>query len=143
MNTEKKKAIIWKALIIAGLVLSIICLVVSLFPATNASLSKYVLYIGTNDKDTNKAQKSFEECLEIVKDVCNEQVSGYTVFEATGLWHSQTGEEVSERTIVCSFDDITEEKVYLIADKLLYMLNQSSIMIEEQRVKCTYYYGEQ
>ena len=47
---------------------------------------KYVLYIGTNDKDTYEQVISTEEAREIVNEICIKYVDGYTASEAKGGW---------------------------------------------------------
>ena len=52
---------------------------------------QYVMYVGTNDKDTYKMEMSREEARNIVDTVCLKYFEGYTLQDATGAWTDETG----------------------------------------------------
>ena len=52
---------------------------------TNADI-QYVMYLGTNDKDTNKPVFTEAEAQEQVKDILIRHFGGYTIQEASGGW---------------------------------------------------------
>ena len=104
-----------------------------------ATLRKYVLYIGTNDKDTYKQEIPYDQCLATVTNICTNHTGGGTIAEATGFWKDETGAITSEMTIQCILEDIEEEEVYKICDEILEALNQNSILIEKQDVISEYY----
>jgi hypothetical protein len=104
-----------------------------------ATLRKYVLYIGTNDKDTYKQEIPYDQCLAMVTNICTNHTGGGTIAEATGFWKDETGAITSEMTIQCILEDIEEEEVYKICDEILEALNQNSILVEKQDVISEYY----
>jgi hypothetical protein len=103
---------------------------------------EYVLYIGTNDKDTYKSEIPYDECVSDVTDICLDHVDGFTISEARGVWKDDTGTSTFENTIVCRFDGANEEQINAICDDVLTALNQNSILIEKQNGEDTYYTGK-
>ena len=101
--------------------------------------TKYTLYIGTNDKDTYQQEIPFDECREIVTEICARHTGGGTIADATGFWQDDSGVITTESTIQCILEDISEEDVHAIADEILTALNQSSILIETQEITYHYY----
>ena len=102
---------------------------------------QYVMYVGTNDKDTYEPKYSNEEAKNIVDDVCLKYFDGYTLQEAVGAWRDEKGNKTHEYTLVCYFDDADAETVYKAADELIKILNQSSILIERKEIQMEYYSG--
>lgn len=103
--------------------------------------TKYTLYIGTNDKDTYQQEIPFDECRRIVTEICTRHTGGCTLSDATGFWMDDAGVITSEQTIQCVLEDVTEEEVHTIADEVIAAMNQSSILIETQRVSGSFYSG--
>ncbi len=102
---------------------------------------KYLLYIGLNDKDTYRQEKSMDEARDIVDSICVKYTDGYTVLEATGGWTDESDIFTSENTLVYAFYDISKEQLIKIMDEVLTQLNQNSILVETQKVCYTYYSG--
>ena len=103
--------------------------------------TKYVLYIGTNDKDTYQQEIPYDECVQKVTETCTRYVGGCTLSEANGYWTDDSGEITKEQSIECILEDVTEEQVHQIADEVLKELNQNSILIETQGVTSEFYAG--
>ncbi|SCW41354.1 hypothetical protein SAMN02910456_01011 [Ruminococcaceae bacterium YRB3002] len=104
--------------------------------------TQYVLYVGTNDKDTYAPKYTQEEAKTIVDQVCLKYFEGYTLQEAIGSWTDETGTPTHEYTIVCYFDGADEETVHKAADELLVALNQNTILIESSTMHMEYYSGQ-
>lgn len=100
---------------------------------------KYVLYIGTNDKDTYEQVISTEEAREIVNEICIKYVDGYTASEAKGGWVDETDTLTQENTLVYAFYEVTEEQLVNIMEEILEALNQNAILVEKQEAIYTYY----
>lgn len=99
---------------------------------------QYVLYLGTNDKDTNLPVYSQEECLEKAKDILIRNFGGYTIQEANGGWID--GEtEYQEYTLVIYLSDTTLDKVYAAVDEMIQVFNQSSVLIQQNPTRTEYY----
>lgn len=105
---------------------------------TNAS-TQYVMYVGTNDKDTYKPEHTQQEAMKIVDEICLKYFDGYTLQEATGSWKDEKDNITHEYTIVCYFDDADEEAVYHVADDVIAALNQNTVLIEKGLVQTEYY----
>ena len=72
---------------IVTFVLSLVALGCSLLGKNGAKKDvQYVLYVGTNDKDTNRPVFSHEESMEKAKEILIDQFGGYTIQEANGGW---------------------------------------------------------
>lgn len=103
--------------------------------------TQYVMYVGTNDKDTYKPEHTNEEAMEIVDQICLKYFEGYTLQEATGSWTDETGTPTHEYTLVCYFDAADEATVYEAADEIIKELNQNTVLIEKTEIEMEYYSG--
>lgn len=133
---------------ILGLLCSVVCLVLLLtgvgaqkLPAEENRDVQYVMYVGTNDKDTYQPVHSQEEARDIVDQVCLKYFEGYTLQDATGAWTDETGKITHEYTLVCYFDGADKETVYRAADEIIEALNQNTVLIEKDEITTEYYGG--
>jgi hypothetical protein len=101
---------------------------------------QYVLYLGTNDKDTNEPVFSEEESKEKAKEILINNFGGYTIQEANGGWIDE-GIEYKEYTLVIYLSDTTSEQVHAVADEMIETFHQSSILIQENPTKTEFYAG--
>ena len=106
---------------------------------TNADI-QYVMYLGTNDKDTNKPVFTEAEAQEQVKDILIRHFGGYTIQEASGGWIDE-GTVYQEYTLVIYLSDTTEEAVHAAADELIETFHQSSILIQTNPTQTEFYSG--
>ncbi len=102
---------------------------------------KYILYIGTNDKDTYTQLIPTDEARDIVNGICAKYTDGYTASDARGGWVDETGTLTQEQTLVYEFYQISEEQLTQIMDEILSALNQNTILVERQQATYTYYAG--
>ncbi|MBQ6513994.1 MAG: haloacid dehalogenase-like hydrolase [Clostridia bacterium] len=102
---------------------------------------QYVLYLGTNDKDTNTPVFTQEEAMEQARAILLRNFGGYTIQEAHGGWIDE-GKEYQEYTLVISLSDTTPEKVHAAADELISVFRQSSVLIQENPTKTEFYAGK-
>lgn len=102
---------------------------------------QYVMYVGTNDKDTYKSEISVDEAKNIVDEICLKHFDGYTIQDAVGSWKDETGTSTHENTIVCYFDNADKQTVYAVANEVIKKLNQNTVLIETDNVKTEYYSG--
>ena len=100
---------------------------------------QYVLYVGTNDKDTNKPVFTQAEAMEKARAVLIRRFGGYTIQEAHGGWIGDDGTEYQEHTLVIYLSDTTEDRVHAAADELIRVFNQSSILIQANPTKTEFY----
>ena len=99
---------------------------------------QYVMYLGTNDKDTNRPIFTQAEAMEKAKEILVKHLDGYTMQEASGGWVD--GDKLyQEYTLVISVSDTTKDSVYAAADELIQAFNQSSILIQTNPTKTEFY----
>jgi len=79
---------------------------------------QYVLYLGTNDKDTDEPVFSKEDGKEEAKKILIDNFGGYTIQEAEGGWKD---EDIiyQEYTLVIYLSDTDMDKVHAAADQQL------------------------
>ena len=102
---------------------------------------QYVMYLGTNDKDTYQPYGTVEEAKAKVDEVLTSFFEGFTIQDANGGWTNENGTVDHEYTVVIILSDTTEEKVHAAADALIEAFNQSSVMIQANRTKTEFYSG--
>ena len=140
-----------KKICIASIVISVISIALAAFclcrvmscgkDASSGGTAQYVMYVGTNDKDTYQPEHTKDEAFDIVDRICLKYFEGYTIQEATGSWTDEKGEPTHEYTIVCYFDDTDKETVYKAADEIIKELNQNTVLIESDTISIEYYSG--
>ena len=99
---------------------------------------QYVMYLGTNDKDTNKPVFTQAEAMEKAREILIAHFGGYTIQEAHGGWIDD-GTEYQEYTLVIYLSDTTEEAVHEAADELIATFNQSSVLIQANPTTTEFY----
>ena len=102
---------------------------------------QYVLYLGTNDKDTNKPVFTQAEALEQAKDILIRHFGGYTIQEAHGGW-IDGDTEYQEYTLVIYLSDTTPEMVHSAADEMIETFRQNSVLIQENPTRTEFYAGK-
>ena len=107
----------------------------------NDSNTQYVLYLGTNDKDTNKPVFTQAEAQEKAKEILVRHFGGYTMQEASGGWLD--GDTLyQEYTLVIYLSDTNEEAVHTAADELIETFRQSSVLIQANPTTTEFYSGK-
>ena len=103
---------------------------------------QYVLYLGTNDKDTNEPVYTHEEAKSVLQRILISRFGGYTIQEATGGWIGDDGTEYQEFTLVIHLSDTNADEVHALCKELIQRFNQSSVLIQANRSVTEFYYGE-
>ena len=103
---------------------------------------QYVLYLGTNDKDTDQPVFTPAEALEQAKDILIRHFGGYTIQEAHGGW-IDSGKKYQEYTLVIYLSDTTLDKIHAAADEMIETFRQNSVLIQENPTKTEFYSGKQ
>ena len=101
---------------------------------------QYVLYLGTNDKDTNKPVFTQAEAKEKAKEILIRHFGGFTIQEAEGGWIDE-GTLYQEYTLVIYLSDTTLDAVHAAADELVEVFRQSSVLIQTNPTKTEFYGG--
>ena len=138
---SKKTGIIITILSIIALCLSIISLCMNGIQTKGKDV-QYVMYLGTNDKDTYEPYGTPEVCKAKVDEVLTKHFEGFTIQEANGGWTNENGTVDHEYTIVIILSDTTLEKVHAAADDLIKEFNQSSILIQANETTTEFYSGK-
>jgi len=99
---------------------------------------QYVMYLGTNDKDTNKPVFTQAEAKEKAKEILIRHFGGFTMQEADGGWIDE-GTVFQEYTLVIYLSDTTKEAVHAAADELIEAFRQSSVLIQANPTKTEFY----
>lgn len=142
--TEKK--------VTAAIILSIAALVISaaalIMICTHADSSEpesmdtqYVLYLGTNDKDTNQPVFTPEDAKKEAEKILIDHFGGYTIQEANGGW-IDGDKEYQEYTLVIYLSDTDIEQVHDAADELVETFHQSSVLIQANQTTTEFYSGK-
>lgn len=86
----------------------------------------YSYSIGLLDKDTKKQEVTTTKALDIISDIIAANTQGATIYNATGIYTHENGEQVKEPSIKI---ETTEETPRLInaLKELKAILNQESI----------------
>ena len=143
---SKKWTLILAVLCAAALCLSAVSLILAAKAGTAAAPEEpadlqYVLYLGTNDKDTNQPVFSHETAKETLKNILIQRFGGYTVQEANGGWIDDDGTEYQEYTLVIYLSDTDLDSVHALCDELLKTFNQSSVLIQSNQTRTEFYGG--
>ena len=135
---------------IAALVLAIVAVSVAgaLAPAAKAYTAEpdtdkdiqYVMYLGTNDKDTNMPVFSPEESKVRAEEILIDHFGGFTIQEASGGWID--GEKVyREYTLVIYLSDTDIDQVHAAASEMIKEFKQSSVLIQANQTTTEFYAG--
>ena len=133
----------------AALIISIIALCLSItnlvttqkVPQQETRDVQYVMYVGTNDKDTDEPVYSPDEAKAKAADILTDHFGGYTIQVANGGW--QDGDTIyQEDSLVIYLSDTTLDKVHAAADDLIQAFHQSSILIQANETTTEFYSSE-
>ena len=135
----------------AAIVLSLIAIVLSLAalfrtPAvqnqeTESGDVQYVMFLGTNGKDTNEPVFAPEEAREKAEEILLKHFGGYTIQEAHGGW-IDGGKVYSEYSLVIYLSDTELNAVHAAADEMIEVFDQSSVLIQTNRTSTEFYSGQ-
>lgn len=103
------------------------------------STNNYRVFVGTNDKDTNKLEIPLEDQKDILLKIIIKYVDGVTIYNSDGYWKNDNGEICIEKTFVCDFLDISKDSLEKICDEALVALNQNSILYEKNNCTINFY----
>ena len=138
-----KKGLFPVILSAVALVLAAAALILALSPAKQpdtAADTQYVMYLGTNDKDTNQPVFPPEEAKEQAIKILLDHFGGYTIQEANGGWVD--GDTVyTEYTLVIYLSDTDLEHVHAAAGEMINTFHQSSVLIQANRTTTEFYSG--
>ena len=139
---SKRLALFTIIISLAAIILSVVSITLKAPIAASAQWedTQYVLYLGTNDKDTNEPVFAPEEAKEHAKSILIDHFGGYTIQDANGGWID--GDKIyQEYTLVIHLSDTTLEDVHDACVDLIKEFNQSSILIQSNQTTTEFYSG--
>ena len=142
---SKKSGIILCALCAVAIGLSVAALAVAVpvlgKQAESQTDTQYVLYLGTNDKDTNEPVFDMEEAKNKAEEILFAHFGGHTMQEAHGGW--KDGDIVyRENTLVIYLSDTNIEEIHSAADEMITVFHQSSVLIQRNKTITEFYSGK-
>lgn len=100
---------------------------------------KYQLYLGLNDKDTKLQKIDTIEAYKTVENILlNNDITGYTIYQARGVFKHENGAITQENTLIIEMIFIEEELVDNLIQLLKTVFNQESIMKTKQDMVITF-----
>ena len=100
---------------------------------------QYILFVGTNDKDTNEPVYAPDECLEHLEEILTRHFYGFTIQEARGGWLNDDGSVAHEYTMVVYLSDTSIDEVHAACDEMITEFNQSTILIQQNTTSTEFY----
>ena len=140
----KKTAVVVLILSLISVLISVSALVVVVksmsHEKADAKDVQYVMYLGTNDKDTNEPVLEPKEAKKKAEDILIDHFGGYTIQEASGGW-IDGDKEYQEYTLVIYLSDTDLEQVHSAADEMVREFHQSSVLIQANETATEFYSG--
>ena len=102
---------------------------------------QYVLYLGTNGKDSNAPVFSPDEAKEHLDSILTKHFEGFTIQEAMGGWTNEDGTVSHEYTLIIHLSDTTIDKIHAACDDMLAEFDQSSVLIQQNSSVTEFYSG--
>ena len=138
---DKRMRSLTLALSAAAFVLALIALVAALAGGSGSKDVQFVVYLGTNDKDTGEMPMSRQDAHTMAEEILLRHFGGYTIQEADGGWIDD-GVVCQEFTLVIYLSDTTLDKVHAAAKDLITAFNQSTVLIQQNSTVTEFYSGE-
>ena len=102
---------------------------------------QYVMFLGTNDKDTNEPVFTPDDAKAQADTILSRYFSGFTIQEARGGWTNDDGTVSHEYTVVILLSDTTPEAVHAAANELIDVFHQSAVLIQANETTTEFYVG--
>ena len=102
---------------------------------------QYVMYLGTNDRDTNMPVFTEDQAKAEAEKILIKHFGGYTIQDARGGW-SDEGRIYQEYTIVIYLSDTTLDAVHAAADEMIPVFKQSAVLIQSNETTTEFYAGK-
>ena len=108
---------------------------------TSNLATEYVMYVGTNDKETYKLEMPIEEAKNIVYNTMMDHFAdGFTMYDANGVWRDENKVVTLEYSFVCVVENAPKSEVFKAADELIVKLNQNTILITSNALNAIDFY---
>lgn len=142
----KKFNIISIVVSFTALIVSIVLFIIVMVKTNNTNNPEkediqYVLYLGTNDKDTNEPVFTKDKAKEELQKILINHFGGYTISEANGGWKDEET-LYQEYTLIIYLSDTTIEAIHLACKDMITVFHQSSVLIQSNKTTTEFYSGE-
>lgn len=87
---------------------------------------KYIVYLGLNDKDTKKQERTTKDCIQLLKSIVSNYFYGATISSAIGYFEGKP-----EKSIRIELLYTNEKTVLNFATDLRDIFNQQSVLVEK------------
>lgn len=101
--------------------------------------SKWVIFLGLNDKDDYSQKMSIEESEDIASDIILKYVDGYTKLNGTGAFKNDKNIVTKENSLIYHIYFASQDDISNIMDELIEVFNQESILVENYKVDYNFY----
>ena len=96
------------------------------------------LYVGLNDAQTRLQRFPTEWYKALLKEICRDVHIPFSVAVEEGGYFHEDGEYTEEQTLVLTLIDAQRDEVFKIANKVLTLFHQESVLITQDDVKGCY-----
>lgn len=100
-------------------------------------MTKFILYVGLNDKETKNQEISTLDAYKIATNIFVQYTGGATISEACGIYTHDDGTIVTETTLRCEILFATIEQIKNAVEQIKIALNQESVAVEEVETNST------
>ena len=100
------------------------------------------IYIGLNDSDTKTQKFSTDKYKSLLKKVCYQYHTSFSVSVLEGGYFSADGGFTDETSLTLTLIDVADEIVEDIARDLCAFFHQESVLVTESPVKAVYIHEE-
>ena len=98
-------------------------------------ITKHILYIGLNDKDTKQQEITTLDAYKIIQNcVIAVGYDGATITEATGIYKHDDGAIVIEKSLEVSILCAEDRKTTELVERIKTALNQESIAVQKLKI---------
>ena len=87
------------------------------------------IYVGLNDKDSHEQHFDTEKCKSIMKAICKDYRTAFSLQVIEGGYYHDDGSWVEENSLLITLIGTPEKTVYKIAKAVCRFFNQESVMI--------------
>lgn len=100
---------------------------------------KYNIYLGLNDKDTLKQKIDTSKARkEVYNILLKNNIKAYTIYLVNGVFTNERNEITKEKTLKIELLDIKKDDVFKSIKEFKKVLNQESILLEEEVKKVNF-----
>lgn len=105
-------------------------------------MTKYIITLGLNDKDTKKQIFGLNDAIDMTFEIISNHANGATITPVIGMYKHDSGERVIENSLKIELLFIFQDTALCIARDLGVKFNQESIVLETIETNSELFYTE-